>query len=729
MANFIKHSFRLLLALFLFAGCEQKEDDAFYERPAGLAEPIYQELEKRGNFTNFLVCIEKAGYKDILSKAGYWTIFAPNDEAFKKYFAENGIASVESIDAKTAEKIVKYSLVYNAFKAERLADYQSGLGWVNALGLKRRTAYYEGAQLQQVNGEERLVVSSNRNNRSGSDYYNVDDTNNKYIPYFLSKVFTAKGLTAADYNYFYPNSTFSGFNVGPAKVVSSDITAENGFIHEIDRVILPLPNLDQYLADQSKYSKFKAIFDKYMVSYLVNAAATEKFSRISGVNKDVYVKVFNSGLSYSPNNENFLKVEDNDGQQGGYTLFAPTNAALENYLDNVLLKHYKSMDALPKEIIFDFLNAHMWDKLVWPSKFNSTPHSSLGQNPLFNPQTDVVEKKVLSNGMFYGTQRVQEANVFSSVFGKAYLNPRYSLMTRALSVALKPILINTSIKFTVFLVPDEEIIAAGFNYDLDANTWRYTPPAGGASSSGSTAWGKLNRILNTHVVIGDVSDLAGSGVLETYEGEYISFSHNKLLSAGNMEQQIEASSVAKESALNGTVYYLDKLLLEPQKSLGLHLKDLAEAPESRYKKFFDYLNNSSLFTKNTGAIVGVTASGFYTMLVPDNEAIDAAIAKGYLPASTSPSSAEDKEKVADFIRYHIIDKATIAPDGKKEGGYLTLLLDQNGNPATVTVSNAPGSLRITDQKGNSSAIVTGSSNNLSNRAVIHLLNGFLEFNK
>ena len=77
-----------LSVTFFFSACQKKDWDEDYGRPANLAPPIYQQLQAKGNFTNLLAVIEKAGYKDILGKAGAWTFFAPNDDAFKVYFQE-----------------------------------------------------------------------------------------------------------------------------------------------------------------------------------------------------------------------------------------------------------------------------------------------------------------------------------------------------------------------------------------------------------------------------------------------------------------------------------------------------------------------------------------------------------------------------------------------------------------------------------------------------------------
>lgn len=716
-----------LSVIMLFSNCRKSEFDDFYGRPDWLAEPIYQQLNAKKNFSNFLVCIDKAGYKDILGKAGYWTIFAPNDEAFNNYFRLRGISNVNDITQEEATRIVKYSLVYNSFKTDHLADLQSPLGWTPASAFKRRTTFYNGVSKLNISGQERLVISSNRNNRgSATSYYVKEDNNNKYIPYFMSSFMALKGLSEYDYKYFYPSSSYTGFNVAEAEVVNKDIVAENGVIHEINSVILPLPNIDEYMSQNQEYSGFKDIFDTYMVSYPLSADATAKNAEITGSAENVYVKVFDAGLSYSPNNENFMKLSDNDAQGDGFSIFAPTNAALDSYLNDVLLEHYKSLDRLPAEVLYDFLNAHMWMSTVWPSKFNSTLNGH-GQGALFDPSKDIVDKKVLSNGMFYGASKVQEANVFSSVFGKAYLDPAYSLMTRALSVSLKPSIINNNLQYTLFLVSDKAMNAAGFMYNIDANSWEYTPPTGGAKITGTNAWAKLNRILNLHVLNEDVKSLAGSGILESNGGEYIKFENRKVYAIGNQEVKANVNIVSEKTASNGTVYYLDKLLLDPAKAIGLHLQELSAQPGSDYTKFFDYLNNSVGYNKTTGEMLGVAAGSPYTLFVPTNAAIGQAVRDGFLPSSNNPSSQADKEKVTNFIRYHFIQKATIVPDGKKEGGFITLLQNSRGDNTIVTITNQSNYLQIRDMTGSTANVILLKSNNLSNNAVIHQIDGFLKF--
>ena len=201
MNYLIKRNFILLAALCFLFSCKKKFDE-YYERPASLEPPIYQQLESKGNYKNILAAIDKAGYKSILGAAGYWTFFAPHDSAFGVYFKEQNINGIEQLDSAACRRIVTYCLVYNAFDKERIDDYQSNTGWVMNQAFKRRTAAYTGVyDGTDTAGKALKVVSSNRNNNGTTDYVEADN-NNKYIPIFADGFMSAKALSAADYNYF-----------------------------------------------------------------------------------------------------------------------------------------------------------------------------------------------------------------------------------------------------------------------------------------------------------------------------------------------------------------------------------------------------------------------------------------------------------------------------------------------------------------------------------------------
>ncbi|EHQ29181.1 fasciclin domain-containing protein [Mucilaginibacter paludis] len=755
MYKFIRNLFYLSVLLFAFTSCRKKAYDDFYGRPASLAPPIYQVLQARGNFTNLLACIDKAGMADQLKTAGYWTMFAPNDDAFKKYFALRGISGVAQIDAATATQIVSYSLVYNAAATDHISDYQSPTGYITNQAFKRRTSYHGGiytdtvlftaqGKTDPVGGQVINAVAANRNNG-----YQYGDFNNKYITYFTNAYLSTHGLSATDYNYFYPNTTYTGFNVVDGAVVNADISAENGIIHEINSVILPLKNLEKYLASNANYSHFKQIFDKYFVQYQQDVNVTHQYQVLTGKPGVAYVKTYfnaTNPIGYSLNNENYLKVADNDGQAYGYTLFAPTNAQLDAYINSVILEHYSSLDKVPLNIIQDFLNAHMYTVPVWPTKFSATVNI-LGEPAKFDATKDVVDKYVGSNGFFYGVNKVQAPNVFSTVFGRPYLDPNYSLMTIALNSNLRYTIANPNFKFTIFMVSDATFRALGYDYSTANSAFTYT--SAGVTTIGGTANTNFYRIINMLVAStpnNELNDLSGSGIFETGPGdgtggEYLKYNANTIFGAGNVDAGQTVSVVSSVTTTNGKAYYTTGgFPLYSVLNVGQHIAKNATTTTSPFYNYYQYLLNSQLYTSATGAITGIQPGIFYTVLVPSNAAIQAAVNAGLLPYTLSgttrvpnykPTLQTDIDLVTKFIQYHIIKGTTIVTDGKKSSppSYPTLLNDSNsGNPLYIQAFSSLGGGYLLDNQGRRSNIVPANSNVLSNYTVIHQIDNYLTYN-
>lgn len=726
-------TYLFLLTAFIFTNCKDKFDE-YYERPEWLADPIYQQLQTRGNFTHFLAAIDKTGYKNTLSTAGYWTIFAPTDAAFEQYFTQKNIKGIADLDEAAARKIVNYSLVYNSFTRDKLSDYQSNTGWVENNAFRRRTTYYNGVYSGTANGVPAKLIAANRN--AG---YILGDNNNKYIPYFTTEYFTTKSLSAADFNFFFPNVPFTGFNVLNAAVTEPNIQAENGMIHIIDKVVEAQPSIDEYLADKPQYSRFREILEKYGVQnpLPVNQPATDRYRTLTGANDPIYVKLYRPTLGFSPNNENFLKQTDNDGQTDAWSIFVPTNEVLDAYLKNVLLEHYASLDVINPQIIYDFLNAHLWQTTVWPTRFNST-RNTVGEPARFNKDTDVVDAKVLSNGMFYGTNKVQESDAFHSVFGKAYLDPKYFLMTQLLQRELRYTLSNPATKYTLFLLSDQVLTAAGYSFDAVNNTYLY-------NGTGTQALERLTRLISLHTAFtrfGELNDLTGEGIIETYGGEFIKYKDNKVFAAGNVDANETPAILKKVTASNGVVHYPDRILKFSEKTLGNYIKERGTNAAGAvditkpYGRFYQYLSNSTLFNAATGDINGVASGVYYTALIPTNTAILAAVTAGLLPASPTSTDANDKEKINKFILYHILNKKSIAANGNatESGAYETIYKLVTGGVTTlnVQVTSGPigkfGQMKVTDMRGRIANVILGADSNvLGNRVLIHQIDNYLQY--
>jgi uncharacterized surface protein with fasciclin (FAS1) repeats len=733
----------VVLFAALFTSCKKKFDE-YYARPANLADPIYKQLVANGKFSNFVSLIDKAGYKETLAAAGYWTIFAPTDSAFSAdtefaaFIKGRGFNTVADVDSTTAQMVVQYLLVFNGFEKDRIDDYQSSLGWIPNNAFKRRTAYYTGFYNDtSYTGQVSKAISSNRNNNStNTGYYVLADNGNKYIPCITSEYLAAQGLSQSDYTYFFPTSTFSGFNIANAKVTQKDLPAENGVIHVIDKVVTPAKSIDQYLRNKPEYSIFRGILEQFMVLFIKNAEATRRYQVLNGGSTDVAVKVYSNLLAFSPNNENYFKLQDNDGQKDGWTLFVPTNDSLSKYINKVVLQKYTSLNALPLSIIADLLNAHMWQSTVWPSKFSSS-YNFLGEPAKMSAATDIIDRKMLSNGFFYGTKKVNEPNVFSTVYGKPYLDPAYTLMTRLLDMELKSTVTNPNVKYTLFMMSDAVLAAKGYAYNAGSNLWALKNTSGVYIENDSNRLNLL-RMLYSGVIETPNNELANigtpgfKGIIGSYGGEYIKYDGNQVFTAGTIERGVTVKIDSVVKALNGQVVYLNDLMYFPYNVIGKNIETLGTPVASEFNYFWNYLKNSTLFNTTTSEITGLAAGSFYTFFIPNKAAMIQAINDGLLPGTPAvpnftPTLTADKVKVEKFIQYHILDKRTVIANGLDIGSYPSLLRNTAGDPVTFSILYPGGIFEAGDGYGRKARLVTALSNNLSNRTIIHLIDNYLKY--
>ncbi|WP_207422187.1 fasciclin domain-containing protein [Desertivirga brevis] len=738
MMRSIQRLLYFLSAVFLFTGCNKKEWDEYYGRPDDLAPPIYQQLQAKGNFKTLLSVIDKSGYKDILGRSGAWTFFAPTDEAFQKFFQDNNIAGVDQVTPEMARKIATYGLVYNPFRKEELTSFQTPAGRIADGAFRRRTAYYDFVYTEN----NRKVVDNSRNGTTVV----VNENNNKYIPYFIPSYFDFNQLNhASTYSSFYPGQVHSDFDVAGAKVIEANVPAENGIIHVIDKVITPLPNIEQYIASKPEYSDFKKLLDS-LVTYIPNADFTDRYRVLTGSSDPVFIKAYNPGLAFSPNNESYL-AGSTDGQAAAWSIAVPTNTALKPLTD-VILEHYKTFSAAPQSLLLNLVNSHMWRVPVWPERVNSELNSQ-SENVTFSA-SNIVERKALSNGFLYGVNKAQEANVFRTIYAAAFLNPNYMAMTRAIDGSdLRSIAQTPSLRQTMILMNNVDLQAAGYRFREDSNQWEYVAP-GTSPVFGAIPLARINRIIQSAVLTtpnGEFDNLSGTGIAEGYNGEYVKFENNRLQASGNVVDNSFVTVTGSRDYVNGKVYYASGVLKFAEDgpvTVGSTLESLSTSKASSFSHFFNYLRNSSLWNNTTKEISGVEKGGFSTLFVPTNAAIEQAIREGRLPgtvsgATVTPSfllsqqSGPQRIAVENFIKYSFISKATVAIDGKKAAAYQTLLKTGTGDTRLIRVeyegSNTAANFRLKDDSAtpaSASAILTN-SNNLSNRALIHSINQVLKF--
>jgi len=711
----IKYFFYVLTCLFLYIQCNTDIDrEKYYERPGWLEDPIYQVLQQQGHFNLYLQCVDRTQYADILKGAGLYTVFAPNDDAFTTFLKQNNYASTADIPDSIANNIVAYSMSYNTCVFDSLG--------VNG-AYKYKTQLY-ALPYQDAEFNNAWVVDCTSASNVWSQGYN----NYKFIPTFTAAFFnySTPPLTAADYNVFFPNVTWSGKNVQGGEIVQADIRAENGIIHEVSSVNLPLDNISDILV-KPENSGFKALMDSKDVygNYLFRVytevtdpstlKALQKIMPNANI-QQIYQKNYLFNLENIVDNgvvplENFQNQTTNTStfspEKSGYTLIIPTNEALTNYMNQRVLKYYDKVSALPAEIISALANSHFTSTLVWPSTYalatngNGDYLNGAGSSGNSFAQSPIFGATLASNGIVYHSNDVVHSRLFESVYSEIFINPAHQWLniayedffggTSSLREELQKCILNGYIseRYTLITFDDQLLKDDGFSYDLPTDVFSH-------STAGVNANNRLVRLMQEHIFAGlnnsdvnsEITDFATPGIAQygnwnfsvTYYGDPVRYKNNQMQAAGNIEDNTYVNlTKINDTYLNGTVWSADRMLQYSARETGAsddakfnelslwEYLDRARTQNPNVKMFVDYLQQciKTYPTDNTNtALNGITAGQFYTVLMPNTAAMQSAITAGVLPPldSVTVSNPDAFAQAAFFINSHIIQGRVFVDD-------------------------------------------------------------------
>lgn len=708
-----------LLLLFFVAQCRRERDD-YYAAPDWGRKPVYEVLQDEGRFGLYLQCVDKTMYATSLKGSGLWTVFAPNDDAFKAYLSAKGYGSVEDMPVGEAEKIVAYSMLYDRYELNRLSDILSG-GWDTLSSVKKKTAYYETIhrEYDEFHGDSVWVVNPTMS-YSGGFGYSENDNSYKYLPFYLSRYFSTRQtpLTAADYNVFYPSATYTGKNIQGASVAKQDMLASNGVAHELDGVNEPLPNLEDILFADPAYSEFSKLIalknpikEPLFYSYATGLWLTTYFQTMYPERNisNVYVKGY--ALDVPLNCERYYNLLDEVSPESeGYTVFAPNNSAVEAFYNGKIKDYgYSSLSELPVNLVQIFINAHLVTNMIWPGEYKGAKNSSEtyinGKGPTGAGYEGVcTDIRPASNGFFYGTNTYVKSPYFETVLTEVLLQSgKYSFLYEALNKyfasTLWPELLYCTLNghdeedYILLLPTDEQLAADGFAYESDAFDFKGL----GATVTDT----RMKRLVSSHVFkrikttgcdtrfsfdsdnqnpLGNA--YGGYGYALSDNGDMLRYRGNRLQLAGNYDKDewVTVTPVKKEF-MNGKVYTVDKLLQYTSTAdyTDGELLDYlagAKANNPNISKAVDYM---TFFADNEKQKYTMSKESMWTVLLPTNDAIDSAIAHKYISSlevikanieSTNSATVligEERLNTAiNFFRYHIMPGALFLDDGYRK---------------------------------------------------------------
>lgn len=92
-----------LLTLTVMYSCKK---DSLPQTDNYTYQELKQELERRGNFTQFLKAMDRMKMHELINDQPF-TVLAPNDKAFVEYYLSKGITSLDHLNKKEVEEIAR----------------------------------------------------------------------------------------------------------------------------------------------------------------------------------------------------------------------------------------------------------------------------------------------------------------------------------------------------------------------------------------------------------------------------------------------------------------------------------------------------------------------------------------------------------------------------------------------------------------------------------------------
>jgi uncharacterized surface protein with fasciclin (FAS1) repeats len=401
---------------------------------------------------------------NVLSGSGPFTVLAPTNAAFASFLSENGFASLEDVPTDVLSQVLLNHVISEDLPASNIVNLGSGYYKTNALGAGGQT-----------------------------------------LSLFVN---TSNGVV---------------FNDG-STVQTPDVTASNGIIHIVDKVIA-LPSIVDHAENNPDLSELRS-------------------------------KLADEGLVDALN------------EAGPFTVLAPVNSAFEaftnpdeNLLSQVLLNHAVS-GAITSKLLFESTETYTSTLATGPNDSQISIYANATNGVTFNGVSTVVVPDIVgTNGIVHAVDGVID---IPTVVTFAAANPNFTSLVAGLAEAdrsdadpmLIPTLSGYDGTYTVFAP-----LNSAFETLLNTNAaWDVVEDIDDNI---------LNSVLLHHVVSGNVrsGDLeVGANVAATLEGDEITITlpgtepniADVTDGAGNSDIGIVAVDI---QAGNGVIHVLNKVML------------------------------------------------------------------------------------------------------------------------------------------------------------------------
>ena len=732
----------VVVSLLGITGCVDHQER--FEEPPWLGGSSIETLEKRGNYTIFLKLMEKANYTEPISKQ-LFTLFVPDDEAFKKYFQSIGKNSVDDLTKDEAVNLFtlhvlrnprsRFHLVYEyAWSEFQGPDQEQKMGEYASLFHRKPTPSTSTPYTEKVLyyppdkvGQELLMYTGAKN-----------------VPLFTEEFFGDYGAAAdgSDYLAMYPTSTWKkgyspnlkGMNWHNAMVIPNpenpeelEVKTASGFVYFVDRVVSQMQSIEEYMrANPDKYGLYYDILQRF---------AQYGNTKVDEQNRVLYRKSYDLVFDLAHERGPSAGNEGVIPPQNMWSAFLPTNDVLQNYLNNTVLKYYASIDEVPRVTLFYILQTQLSSRMVVMSRLKQGYFNAFG-DPMNISLSDIGSGYMCSNGVVYESKKVLEPNVFTCVPGMLFIDKNYSTLLYLLNTSnMLSTLSNPDSHVTLFASTNEQLEAYGVRYNATNDLIEFRSPADNKWSPMNTT--ELTTFAQDQIYKGRIPDFSGDEkFVEVSSGNFIRFGGNKVAGAENdFDKKVANVDEVVENERNGFLIKVDNPV-QSRLVMGDYLYNDPEVSE-----FTKLLLDAKLLRKAQISetkevyynLAFLAADKYWTGFIPTNAAMQKARAEGIIPAKF-PTTTGGKDSINSFIMYHFLKGNVVFDDGEQSGKFNTnrTYKSEDGKTtlySTVNITNQPKNLSIYDASEQTVVLDHSKANILVKKGVCHKIDTVLKYYK
>jgi uncharacterized surface protein with fasciclin (FAS1) repeats len=503
--------------------------------PDWMSNSIYETLKGNKHHTSTYVKMLQrmdSSYIEILNKTGSRTLFVPNDEAFTTFFQNNpyGYRSVDDMPTSLVSEFLKFYTLENAYVSSVLGSSEN---YISGDCIRRFTTFNtsdtipyvdnfpENAQFDKFRGGKMYLISPGR----------------WTLVNFTQSFFNAKAFKSEDFSAIYPDRTWNNGDVYifDAKVIEKDITNKNGYIHILDKVVLPPKNMYETIRDNENTTIFRKLMERFC-GPVYNAEATKAlWDRNPSVRDSVYdISFFYTGdRTITDEYGNQIKVDNlffspaingaqsitgvasvGDPPRNMPVIFVPTDDAMISYLQTSMLRDYGTWDNVPDNIASKFVKTH-FKKLftdVFPTRLATAVEDDKG-DPMFknfNYSQDIAGTTMCRNGLIYTINKVVVPRDFATVVAPIMTDPRTTIVNWIVNAEINNEVDYSAPRYNYFL--SSMVNTYTFIVPVDAAFEQYKDPYNQANDIAIKKWMKFRYYPTRKVVSYRFNDINGDSI-------------------------------------------------------------------------------------------------------------------------------------------------------------------------------------------------------------------------